>query len=164
MFCVFNTPARNAGWRSGTEILEVWDSQILGGYERSPRITVTLYYISEQTPTEFRNFDSRPPINRPRAPIENSKWPPQKHKPRAIKVSWSLIHILNGCQGSLCRTWRFVLLVYIHFTTFWKLYIVNVRHLETRLRKLISSSRLPVQTSWRVTATKATTSSNCYWH
>ena len=30
--------AQSASARSGTEILEVWDSQILGGYHRSPKI------------------------------------------------------------------------------------------------------------------------------
>jgi len=26
-----------------------------------------------------------------------------KHKTRAIKVGSSFIHVLNGCEGSLCR-------------------------------------------------------------
>ena len=34
----FNTRAQSASARSGTEILEVWDSQILGGSDRSPEI------------------------------------------------------------------------------------------------------------------------------
>ena len=37
-FWIFNTRAQSASARSGTEILQVWDSQILGGSDRSPKI------------------------------------------------------------------------------------------------------------------------------
>ena len=93
VFCVlrrpclfFNTRARTCG--PGTEILEVWDSKILGGSDRPPKIILDLRAGSER----FRNFGSRPRTNRPRAYQKNGR-----HKTRPIKLVCS-----NGCEGSLC--------------------------------------------------------------
>ena len=44
-FWTFDALARSASARSGTEILEVWDSQILGGSYRSPQI-ISITFIT----------------------------------------------------------------------------------------------------------------------
>ena len=76
-FWTFSTRARSASARSGTEILEVWDLQILRGSDRSPKII-----IKWQAPSRLRVISISVPdlalVDRER--FKNSKWPPQNAK------------------------------------------------------------------------------------
>ena len=89
---------RSASARSGNEVLELWDSQIPVGSDRSPKIIKWQVRAPRWLRAIF--LISVPDLalaDRARVlKIQNGR-----HKTLAIKAVWSLIHIPDQCKGAL---------------------------------------------------------------
>ena len=111
--CEFSLYAWSASKRSGTEIKENARSPLeaLWKWFSDLRVTSSLCYLwwALDCLLEFANF-SRPSqtfvISVPDFTLADAYWTfkmaSTKHKTRAIKIGYSFIHILNGCEVALC--------------------------------------------------------------